>query len=70
MLSNLTYKPSKTLVKLVRYDSTQRNFNETDTIAFENQINNTIKALQNNKCNIVNFVLLNETLAYIIYTQD
>lgn len=70
MLSNLTYKPSKTLVKLVRYDSTQRNFNETDTIAFENQINNTIKILQNNKCNIVNFVLLNETLAYIIYTQD
>lgn len=70
MLSNLTYKPPKTLVKLIRYDSTQRNFNETDTVAFENQINSTIQTLQNNKCNIVNFVLLNETLAYIIYTQD
>lgn len=70
MLTDLTYKPPKTLVKLIRYDSTQRSFSETDTIAFENQINNTIKTLQNNKCNIINFVLLNETLAYIIYTQD
>lgn len=70
MLSNLTYKPPKTLVKLIRYDSTRRNFNETDTVAFENQINNNIKTLQDNKCDIVNFVLLNETLAYIIYTQD
>lgn len=70
MLSNLTYKPPKTLVKLIRYDSTQRNFNETDTIAFENQINNNIKTLQDNKYDIVNFVLLNETLAYIIYTQN
>lgn len=70
MLTDLTYKPPKTLVKLIRYDSTQRSFNETDTIAFENQINNTIKTLQSNKCNIINFVLLDETLAYIIYTQD